>query len=125
METNLGIKMKDRVISEVLLFNDVLHIRFEDGSGLNFTDAGQSCCEHRYMSNDGDDLKEYIGARYIRHEVIDAPDAPDAEYGCHEVQFLEIMTSVGPITLSMHNEHNGYYGGFCLNVSEVPFTSND
>lgn len=115
--------MKDRVITEVLLlFNDVLHIRFEDGSGLNFVDDGQSCCENRYMSNDGDDLREYIWSRYIGYEVKDAPDI-ECEDAYHEVQFLEIMTSVGHITLSMHNEHNGYYGGFCLNVSEVATTN--
>lgn len=110
--------MKDKVISEVLLFNDVLHIMFKDGSGVKFTDDGQSCCERRYMSNDGDDLREYVGSRYFGYEVKDAPDI-EGDGEVHEVQFLEIMTSVGAITMSMHNEHNGYYGGISLSVTKV------
>ena len=110
--------MKDKVIAEVLLFNDVLHIRFEDETGLNFEDAERHCCEYRYMSTDCDDLKEYVSSRYIGYEVKDAP-AVYEKYDVHEVQFLEVMTSVGPITMSMHNEHNGYYGGFSLKVTEI------
>ena len=35
---------------------------------------------------------------------------------CHEVQFLEVKTSKGSFTMSSHNEHNGYYGGFSIEV---------
>ena len=100
-----------KIISEVFLFNDVLSVMFEGGTGLKFEDDAGYCCERRYMSNDGDDLSEYVGARYVGYEVKDAPFIED-EYDLHEVQFLEIKTSKGSITLSMHNEHNGYYGGF-------------
>ena len=34
--------------------------------------------------------------------------------GVHEVQFLNIETSLGIITFETHNEHNGYYGGFYI-----------
>lgn len=67
---------------------------------------------------DGDDLKEYVGSRYFGYSVHYAQYVED-EYEVHEVQFLEIMTSVGPITMSMHIEHNGYYGGISLSVTEV------
>ncbi len=116
--------MIDKIISEVFLFNDVLHIMFTNGSGLSFEDDGHCCCEKRYMCNDGDDLREYVGAKYINYSVKDGPDV-DADYECHEVQFLEIMTSVGAMTLSMHNEHNGYYGGFHLRVVEIPTNSDN
>lgn len=94
------------------------YIDFDNGTGLKFEDDGQQCCEKRYMDNDGDDLREYIGSQYIGYSVKDAPTI-EYDYDCHEVQFLEILTSVGPITLSMHNEHNGYYSGFMLNVEKV------
>ena len=108
----------NKVIKEVFLFSDKLTLVFEDESKISFEDDGQSCCEHRYMSNDGDDLQEYVGSRYIGYSVKDAPDIDDDNGRYHEVQFLEIMTSYGAITMSMHNEHNGYYGGISLNVTQ-------
>ena len=95
-----------------LTSRDELHIGFTDGTKLIFSDEGQSCCESRYMRTD-DNLEEYVGATLIGGEVKDAPNMPD-ECGDHEVQFLEIMTSKGPITMASHNEHNGYYGGFYI-----------
>ena len=32
----------------------------------------------------------------------------------HEVQFLEIKTDRGVLTMANHNEHNGWYGGFWI-----------
>jgi hypothetical protein len=51
-------------------------------------------------------------------EVKNAPNIPD-ENNFHEVQFFEIQTDRGVFTLSSHNEHNGYYGGFFLKVDAV------
>lgn len=102
-----------KVISAVeLTQQDELHLKFEDGTGLKLWDDGQSCCESRYMRTD-DNLGEYIGATLVGGEVKDAPDI-DTEYDTHEVQFLEIQTSKGPLTMASHNEHNGYYGGFYI-----------
>lgn len=94
---------------------DILHIGFSDGSELSARDDGQSCCEHRYMVTD-DALEHYIGATFTGAELRDAPNEPD-DYGDHEVQFLLINTSAGPITFASHNEHNGYYGGFAIKLS--------
>jgi hypothetical protein len=58
-----------------------------------------------------DDLKEHIGGKLLRVALKDAP--PVEEGGnVHEVQFLEIETTKGIFTMSNHNQHNGYYGGF-------------
>lgn len=97
---------------------DSLRIIFVDGTGIEFFDDGQDCCEYRYMSVDGDDLSEFVGARYVDSFIKDAPDI-ETEYDVHEVQFLEVKTSKGSITVSSHNEHNGYYGGFNIVVKEV------
>ena len=109
--------------------DDALHFRFEDGTGIKLFDDDQSCCEHRYMRTD-DDLEYYIGSvlqsaevrdapsmvedDYGEHEVRDAPSMVEDDYGEHEVAFLEVVTSKGSFTMSNHNEHNGYYGGFCI-----------
>lgn len=95
---------------------DRLKIRFDDDSVLSLWDAGQSCCEHRYMRTD-DNLNDYTGHTLIDIELKNAPDEED-EYGeVHEVQFLEIKTDKGVFTMSNHNEHNGYYGGFAIVAS--------
>lgn len=92
--------------------DDALHFEFSDGTKIKLSDDGQSCCELRYMRTD-DDLAAFIGAVLEDAEIKDAPDAED-EYGTHEVQFLEVKTSKGVFTMASHNEHNGYYGGFCI-----------
>jgi len=104
-----------KVIDSVLLgSDDALHFVFADGSKMKLWDDGQSCCETRYMMTD-DDLSSYSGAVLMNIEVRDAPDMSDG-YDVHEVQFLEVMTHRGCFTMTTHNEHNGYYGGFYVRI---------
>lgn len=110
-------------IYSVEMGDDVLHLRFVDGTGLDVSDEGQSCCEHRYMTKDGsDDLSYYVGAELLSLEVRDAPDIEGCE--AHECQFLDVKTSKGVFTLTSHNEHNGYYGGFSVRCSLVAAKAN-
>ena len=95
--------------------DDALHFVFDDGSKIKIADEGQSCCESRYMRTD-DDLSPFVGANLLGATVKDAPDV-EAEYETHEVSFLEVQTDKGVFTMSSHNEHNGYYGGFCIRAS--------
>jgi len=98
-------------VSAASLGNDALSISFDDGTRVEIWDAGQSCCESRCMVCD-DDLSTLVGGTLIQGAFKDGPDT-QGEYGeCHEVQFMEITTSTGWATVSNHNEHNGYYGGF-------------
>lgn len=91
-----------------------LTLKFENGKTLSLWDDGQSCCEHRYMTCD-DELESYKGAKLVDVEVVDAPNASTEDgYGCHDVQFLNVKTNLGVIQVATHNEHNGYYGGFCI-----------
>lgn len=87
-------------------------ITLEDGTTKTIYDGGQSCCEHRYWVVD-DDLNHYIGADYLGWELADW-ETEDESYDVHEIQFLNIKTSVGDINIASHNEHNGYYGGFSI-----------
>lgn len=88
------------------------------GKTIEIWDDGQSCCEARYMTTD-DDTKSLVGGKLIRVEAKDGPDV-EGEYGdVHEQVFIEIATDRGFITIANHNEHNGYYGGFGLTITEV------
>lgn len=93
-------------------------LRFDDGVSIDITDEGQSCCEERYMTCD-DDVKSIVG-QTLKHIVVKSQeDNSDNDYGAHEICFLEIQTDKGSITFATHNKHNGYYGGFGLNIAEV------
>lgn len=103
-------------IAAVALTDDKLRLTFADGSGLTLADEGQNCCENRYMRTD-DDLAYFVGAELRGAEVRDAPSVKDTDGDWHDVQFLVIQTDKGDFTLSSHNEHNGYYGGFMICAS--------
>jgi hypothetical protein len=103
-------------IYKVDLVSDMLRFEMVDGYKFSISDEGQSCCEHRYMTTD-DVLDQYVGATLLGFEIRPAPDVYN-NYGCHEVQFLVISTSLGNITAETHNEHNGYYGGFSIILRE-------
>jgi hypothetical protein len=101
-----------KIISKVYLKDDALFFEFSDGDKIKVYDDGQSCCESRYMRTD-DDLAYYAGATLMNITLENAPDVK-MEYDTHEVQFLHVKTSKGSFTMSSHNEHNGYYGGFYI-----------
>lgn len=106
-----------RLITGAELKDDKLRLAFADGTQIAIFDDGQSCCESRYMRTD-DDVRSLIGHRLRDIEIKEGPDE-EGEYGeMHEVCFLEVSTDGGFITLSNHNEHNGYYGGFGLTITE-------
>lgn len=106
-----------KTIEALSLGDDALTVSFKDGSGIKFYDDGQSCCENRYFTCD-DDLGSFAGSQLLGAEVVDT-DGAAAEYGEHEITFLKIQTSNGPLTVSAHNEHNGYYGGFSIRVGRA------
>jgi len=100
-----------RTIETIYLEEQKLSLNFTDGSLLTFVDNGQSCCEERYMRTD-DVLSEFFGSKFLSVAVKEAPPIAGDDGEEHEVQFLEVMTDRGAFTISNHNEHNGYYGGF-------------
>ncbi|NJK88113.1 MAG: hypothetical protein HC923_01110 [Myxococcales bacterium] len=104
-----------KVIQKVWTDDHALILEFEDGSGLGFSDEGQSCCEARYMSTD-DDLAYFAGSTLQGAELREGPDMPGREE--HNTQFLLVATSKGVFTVVNHVEHNGYYGGFAIRVLE-------
>jgi hypothetical protein len=116
----LGADMIGKTITALTLDeHDALCFVFDDGKKMRVSDEGHQCCETRYMQTD-DALGDYLGAKFMGMVIKDAPDQyeeSEDEYGVvHEVQFLEVSTDRGVLTMASHNEHNGYYGGFLLKV---------
>ena len=105
-----------RIISAVAMEDDRLRISFADGKTIELWDNGQSCCEHRYMRTD-DNLEALVGGKLARIEAKSSPNIEDGSEE-HEVVFVEVGTDQAFITISNHNEHNGYYGGFGLTITE-------
>lgn len=101
---------KGKEVASVEIDDNNLSIAFVDGSSIKLYDDAQSCCESRYMNCD-DDLNSLVGGRLLSFELLPA-DGEDSDWGCHDMQFLRVMTDKGDIRVTNHNEHNGYYGGF-------------
>ena len=98
--------------------HDALVLTFNDGSVLKISDEGLDCCEVRYMHTD-DDLKDLLGCALLGFEIKEVPFVGDIREmdGVHDIQFLEIKTDKGCVTMTSHNEHNGYYAGFDITLS--------
>lgn len=94
-----------KTIKALELVDNQLLFTFDDDSKIRVFDDGQDCCETRYMSTD-DNMADHLGAKLERIEIKDAPDIID-DNEVHAVQFLEVTTSNGCLTLANHNEHNG------------------
>ena len=110
-----------RKIYNVRMVEDTIVILMEDGTEFSIWDQGQSCCEHRYMVCD-DDLTYFVNTPLLNIQIRDAAytvEENEEEYHSedHEIQFLEIVTGKGVISIANHNEHNGYYGGFSIGIT--------
>lgn len=104
-----------REVAAAAIADNKLNIDFADGSKVAVWDDGQSCCEHRYMTTD-DDPASLVGGKLI-HVTVKDPTNVEADYDAHETAVVEVATDKGFIIIVMHNEHNGYYGGFGLTIT--------
>ena len=91
-------------------------LEFDDGVKIRIWDDGQSCCESRYITCD-DDPKSLVGSK-LKDIVVTGSDDSESDYDVHEKVFIEVATDQGHIKFVTHNEHNGYYGGFGLTITE-------
>lgn len=112
-------KYYGKKITRVALNADTerLEIDFEDGTKIDIWDDGQSCCESRYLRTD-DNLNDIVGGTLTEIKVKEVKDDEDGDDDCHEIMFLELVTDKGSVVFSAHNEHNGYYGGFGMTITE-------
>lgn len=95
--------------------NEQIRLELDDGVSICIWDNGQACCESRYMTTD-DDVQSPVGHKLIRIEAKDGPNLEGSEE--HESCFVEIGTDDGFVTIVNHVEHNGYYGGFGLTITQ-------
>lgn len=93
---------------------------FTDDTAVIFYDDARSCCEHRYMTTD-DDLAPFVGATFmdvaLSEKNTPAVEESQSEWDDgeqHEWCFVDFTTSMGVFTSTMHDRHNGYYGGIAL-----------
>ena len=111
---NLNMFVGKVIESVVLGVDDALHFVFQDGSKMKLWHDAGMCCERRYMTLD-DDLSFCAGSTLVGIKVRDASSLEDSD-GVHEIQFVEVMTNRGCFSVVTHNEHNGYYSGFCIRI---------
>jgi len=104
-------------IAKAQFGEDKLKLYFESGKAIKIIDDGQSCCETRYMSSD-DKADDLVGQKLTQVTVKEGP-ARGSGHGDHETCFVEIQAGSECFTFCTHNEHNGYYGGFSLQVREI------
>lgn len=94
-----------------------LNIYFTDGAAFQLEDLGQSCCEARYMTFD-DDIN-LLNGEILKEIRVDYTNNTSDEYDEHEMAFISIKTNRDSLVFTTHNIHNGYYGGFALNIKEL------
>lgn len=92
-------------------------IGLTSGFQIFIEDAGQDCCESRYLHT-SDDLSNLIGETLVSIRI------SEVEYRCdrgedHEVAFLTVSTKRDAVVVETHNEHNGYYGGFSVHATVI------
>lgn len=109
-----------KTIQGLSIDDNRLIVSFVDSPSIALFDGGQSCCESRYMTTD-DDLEDFIGEVLEDIEISDGDgvgeDTEDSIGECHEIEFLRLKMAGGrTLTVSNHNEHNGWYGGFSIHA---------
>ena len=109
-----------RRIVSMRIAENRLYIRCEDQTTLIIWDDARYCCETRYMYT-ADNLQYFEGAVLMNCTVCCGRVVPldEDQDEVNDVMFVNIETSKGVCTIETHNDHNGYYGGFCLEYQVV------
>lgn len=107
-------KYYGKKITGAQFINDSLILFFADCI-IEISDDGQSCCEERYLRTD-DDPQDLVGKTLTSIKLKETKS--DSDWGVHEITFMEVQAEDACVTFSSHNEHNGYYGGICLSITE-------
>jgi hypothetical protein len=100
--------------------NGQVVITLASGFKILLADAGQDCCETRYLRTN-DKLNSLVGETLMNIRVTQKVNVvlDSACNEAHEVEFLEVLTDRDMVTFEAHNEHNGYYGGFLLKATVI------
>jgi hypothetical protein len=104
-----------KIINKVTLEDNRINLWFTDGSCLKISDEGQSCCEKRYITT-SDDLPYFSKTKLVDIKTSPGDSIEDEWSEFHEIMFLNVVTELGTVTFETHVEHNGYYGGFSMEL---------
>lgn len=91
-------------------FNQI-KIKTKEGTDYVFNfDNDQQCCEDfgYFHSFDIKDLKNYVEATLLEIEL--TQEEEEVDYGEKATVFIKFKTDKGDFSLTVYNEHNGYYG---------------
>ena len=119
IQSDLGQKyINQEIIGASLAEEEKIILFFKDNAALVILDDGQCCCEHRYIRTD-DDISSLIGKKLKNIELKGTEKNHIDILDYREIQFLEISTDQNFVTFSAHNENNGWYGGFSIEIREI------
>jgi hypothetical protein len=104
-------------IADAKVSDSELSITFDNGVSIKIWDDGQSCCEERFITCD-DNASQLVGGKLVEISSSESKYQED-DYETHETCFVTVKTDQDLITMTTHNIHNGYYGGFGLTITEV------
>jgi len=105
-----------RTITRAFANERQIKLTLDNEVTICLTDAGQSCCEYRYMTIE-DNIEDLVGKKLTEISVREG-GTREAEYDVHDIYFLHIKAEDECLVVANHNEHNGYYGGFDLTLTE-------
>lgn len=111
-----GEKITRSFIDEGKGSGGALRLDLDCGITLCFYDDASYCCEHRYIETD-DEVDSIEGESYRGFELKETTSGEGEWEECLDCAFLEIQTDKDHITIKNYNSHNGYYGGWDLEVS--------
>jgi hypothetical protein len=108
---------KAEPITGVRIENNILYFSFAGRDDyIRIADSLKLCCESRYMITD-DDLGELIGQYIVNIDLGRGDDAfEDDCFNVLDSVFLKIQGSSSSVTIKNYNSHNGYYGGFNIEI---------
>ena len=84
-----------------------------DRGRIAFTDKKHDT-QGNYIRTD-DALHDFVGA-YFLSAILKGWDSLPSDF-THDVQFLEVVTTNGSLSICSHNEHDGWYCGFDVVVT--------
>lgn len=103
-------------------------ITLEDDTQIKMgISSQQSCCENWGYLISEDDLEEFVGADYLRVQVVDEALETVEENGDYSgsCMFVNIETSRGVLQFVAYNDHNGYYGHSAVVIENGVTTHSD
>jgi hypothetical protein len=94
-----------------------------DKSTFTYQPEGD-CCAHAYLiAPKQSDINDIINKKVISVTSYIVDSQEESEWNVIDTEFYSIKTQFADLDLELRTEHNGYYCGWLLFVSEIPHES--